>query len=48
MSVADLVQTPKTARSAARAVALLILLVFLALGVTPWQQTAWGDGRVIA
>lgn len=43
-----LVRTPHSVRGPARMVSLLLLLVAIALTVTPWQQTAWGDGRVIA
>lgn len=43
-----LVRTPHTVRGPARMVTLLLLLLAIALTVTPWQQTAWGDGRVIA
>lgn len=42
------VRTPRAIRAPARAVAILIFAVVVLLGITPWQQTATGEGRVIA
>lgn len=43
-----LTRTPHAARTAARTVMWFLLMVLIVLIATPWQQTAWGDGRVIA
>lgn len=43
-----LVRTPRAARGPARMVTALLVVAVLVLAATPWQQTAWGDGRVIA
>jgi adhesin transport system membrane fusion protein len=48
LPVTRMVRTPHAARGPARAVALLLFLVVFALFITPWQQTSWGEGRVIA
>jgi len=42
-----LARTPGTARTLARVMGLLAVLVLGALAVVPWQQTARGQGRVI-
>lgn len=42
------VRTPRTLRTPARAIAVLMITILVLLGVTPWQQTATGEGRVIA
>lgn len=41
-------QVPRAARLAARLLAALLVVVAVALTVTPWQQTIPGTGRVIA
>ncbi|MBL8716883.1 MAG: HlyD family efflux transporter periplasmic adaptor subunit [Myxococcales bacterium] len=48
LPIGRFLRTPRFARNPARLVALLLVAVFLALVVTPWQQTAAGEGRVIA
>lgn len=48
LPIGRFLRTPSYARNPARLVALLLLAVFLGLVLTPWQQTAAGEGRVIA
>lgn len=48
LPIGRFLRTPRFARNPARLVALLLVAVFVALVVTPWQQTAAGEGRVIA
>lgn len=48
LSASRLLRTPRAARRPARLVFALLVAVIVALFVTPWQQTAAGEGRVIA
>lgn len=48
LSASRLLRTPRVARRPARLVFTLLIAVIVALFVTPWQQTAAGEGRVIA
>jgi adhesin transport system membrane fusion protein len=43
-----LVEVPDAHRTLAKALSLVIALILMALVVTPWRQTAAGDGRVVA
>jgi adhesin transport system membrane fusion protein len=43
-----LVEVPDAHRTLAKALGLVIVLILLALVVTPWRQTASGDGRIVA
>jgi multidrug resistance efflux pump len=48
LPVARAVRTPRSARGPAKVVSALILTIAILLVITPWQQTSWGDGRVVA